>query len=65
MSNNVEVVEIIMQQKIAKFIRENKNMDKKELIETVEKMLAKKEEMYYMDEKTLKEELKKMGNIND
>ena len=65
MSNNIEVIEIIMQQKIAKFIKENRNMDKKKLIETLEKMLDKKEEMYYMDEKELKEELKRMGNLND
>ena len=65
MSNNIEVIEIIMQQKIAKFIKENRNMDKKKLIETLEKMLDKKEKMYYMDEKELKEELKRMGNLND
>ena len=65
MSNNIEVIEIIMQQKIAKFIKENRNMDKKKLIETVEKMLSEKEEMYNMDEKELKEELKRMGNLND
>lgn len=65
MSNNIEVIEIIMQQKIAKFIKENRNMDKKKLIETLEKMLDKKEEMYYMDEKELKEELKRAGNLND
>lgn len=65
MSNNIEVIEIIMQQKIAKFIKENRNMDKKKLIETLEKMLDKKEKMYYMDEKELKEELKRAGNLND
>lgn len=45
MSNNIEVIEIIMQQKIAKFIKENRNMDKKKLIETLEKMLDKKEKI--------------------
>ena len=65
MSNNIEFIEIIMQQKIAKFIKENRNMDKKKLIETLEKMLDKKEKMYYMDEKELKEELKRAGNLND
>ena len=65
MSNNIEVIEIIMQQKIAKFIKENRNMDKKKLIETLEKMLDKKEKMYYTDEKELKEELKRAGNLND
>lgn len=65
MNNNIEIVEIIMQQRIANFIKENRNMDKKKLIETLEKMLDKKEKMYYMDEKELKEELKRMGNLND
>ena len=65
MNNNIEIVEIIMQQRIANFIKENRNMDKKKLIETLEKMLDKKEEMYYMDEKELKEELKRAGNLND
>lgn len=45
MNNNIEIVEIIMQQRIANFIKENRNMDKKKLIETVEKMLSEKEEM--------------------
>lgn len=65
MNDNVEIVEIIMQQKIADFIRENREIDKKKLIEAVECMLAQKEQMYNMDEKELKEELKRMGNIND
>ncbi len=65
MNNNVEIVEIIMQQRIANFIKENRNMNRKELIERVEKMLAKKDEMYNMDEKVLREELKRMGNVND
>ena len=65
MNNNVEIVEIIMQQRIANFIKENRNMNIKELIERVEKMLDKKDEMYNMDEKVLREELKRMGNVND
>ena len=65
MNNNIEIVEIIMQQRIANFIKENRNMDKKKLIKPVEKMLSEKEEMYNMDEKELKEELKRMGNLND
>lgn len=65
MNNNVEIVEIIMQQRIANFIKENRNMNIKELIERVEKMLDEKDEMYNMDEKVLREELKRMGNVND
>ncbi len=65
MNNNVEIVEIIMQQRIANFIKENRNRNRKELIERVEKMLNEKDEMYNMDEKVLREELKRMGNVND
>ena len=37
--NNIEIVEYIMQQKIANFIKENRNLDNKELIKKIEKML--------------------------
>lgn len=56
--NNIEIVEIIMQNKIAKFIKENRNMDKKELLEEIEKLMSKKEEMYNMNIEQLREELK-------
>ena len=62
--NNIEIVEIIMQQKIANFIKQNKNMDKKELAKEVEHMLSKKEEMFNMTYEELKQELKKEENEN-
>lgn len=62
--NNIEIVECIMQQKIANFIKGNKNMDKKQLAQKVEQMLNKKEEMYYMNEEELKQELIRMENEN-
>lgn len=56
--NNIEIVEYIMQQKIANFIKQNKDMDKKELTKIVEEMLNKKEKMYSMTDEELREELK-------
>lgn len=65
MNNNIEIVKLIMQQKIANFIKKNRNINKKELIEDVEKLLDKKENMYNMDEEELKKELKSIGNENE
>lgn len=65
MNNNIEIVELIMQQIVADFIKKNRNLNKKELIENIEKLLDKKENMYNMDEKELKKELKSIGNKND
>lgn len=56
---NVEIIEYIMQLKISNFIKENKNMDKKELAKHVDKMLEEKENMYNMDKKQLEDILKK------
>lgn len=55
---DIEIIEHVMQLKIAKFIKENKEMDKKELAKEVDKMLEQKENMYKMDSMTLKEKLK-------
>ena len=62
MENNIEVVECIMQEKIASFIKKNRNMHPKELAKEIEKMLNKKEEMYNMDIEQIKEELAKLNN---
>lgn len=56
---NVEIIEYIMQLKISNFIKENKDMDKKELAKYVDKMLEEKENMYNMDKKQLENMLKK------
>lgn len=55
---DIEIIEYITQLKIAKFIKENKNMDKKELAKEVDKILEEKENIYQMDTATLKEKLK-------
>ena len=61
MEDNVEVVESIMQEKIASFIKKNRNMNQKELAKEIEKMLDKKEEMYNMSLEQIKEELAKLN----
>ena len=63
--NNIEIVECIMQQRIANFIKENRNLDKKELIRNIEKMLDSKEEMYKMNDEELKQAINKMRDNND
>ena len=61
MENNIEVVECIMQEKIASFIKKNRNMKPKDLAIEIEKMLDKKEEMYNMTEEEIKKELENKG----
>lgn len=63
--NNIEIVEYIMQQKIANFIKENRNSDNKKLIKNIEKMLDLKEEMYKMNNEELKQALNKMRYNNE
>ena len=41
--NDIEVIEYITQLKISNFIKQNKNMDKKELTKIVEQMIKEKE----------------------
>lgn len=62
--DNIEIVEYIMQQRIANFIKENRNLDKKELIRNIEKMLDEKEAMYKMSNEELKHAIDEMGNNN-
>ena len=63
--NNIEIVEYIMQQKIANFIKKNRNLDNKELIKNIEKMLDSKEKMYKMNDEELKQAINKMRDNND
>lgn len=56
--NNIEIVEQIMQQKIANFIKENRDMNKKELAKIIEEMINEKESMYDMTLEEIKEKLK-------
>ena len=55
---NIEIIEHIMQLKISEFIKNNKKMDKKELVKNIEKMLKDKENMYSMEQKELEEILR-------
>lgn len=59
-----EIIEYIMQLKISKFIKENRDMDKNILVKEVEKLMDTKKEMYNMSQDKLEKILKnkKMGN---
>lgn len=61
MENKIEIVEVIMQEKIASYIKQNRNMNPKELAKQVENLLEQKEKMYNMSEEEIKEELKIMN----
>lgn len=61
MENKIEIVEVIMQEKIASYIKKNRDMNPKELAKQVENLLEQKEKMYNMSEEEIKEELKKMN----
>lgn len=61
MKNKIEIVEVIMQEKIASYIKQNRDMNPKELAKQVENLLEQKEKMYNMSEEKIKEELEKMN----
>ena len=63
--NNIEIVEYIIKKKIANYIKKNRNLDNKELIKNIEKMLDSKEEMYKMNDEELKQAINKMRDNND
>ena len=56
--NKEYIIEYVMQSKISKFIKENRNMDKAALAQKIDEMLEEKEKMHMMDEEKLKEMLK-------
>ena len=60
---DIELIEYITQLKISNFIKQNKNMDKKELTKIVEQMINEKESMYEMDKNQIKEILKVKDGI--
>lgn len=59
-----EIIEYIMQLRISKFIKENRDMDKDVLVKEVEKLIDTKKDMYNMKEEELKKilENEKMEN---
>lgn len=61
MNSSIEIIDYVMQYKISTFIKENKNMNKKDIVKAVEEMLNQKDEMYKMSEEELEKELKKLG----
>jgi len=57
--DNIEIIEYIMQLKISNFIKNNKDMDKRELAKRIDEMLEEKEKMYTMDKEQLEKMLKR------
>lgn len=61
---DAEIIEYIMQLRISKFIKENRDMDKDLLLKEVEKLMDTKKELYNMEQEELEKILKneKMEN---
>lgn len=56
--NREYLIEYIMQSKISNLIKNNRELNRNELISKVEELLRLKDEMYEMDEEELEEKLK-------
>lgn len=63
--NREYLIENIMQSKISELIKNNRELDKEELIRKVEELLRLKDEMYKMDEDELEEKLKNKYEENN
>ena len=63
--NKEYIIEYIMQSKISELIKNNRELDKEELILKVEELLKLKDEMYQMDEGKLEEKLKNKYEENN
>ena len=59
MDEKIEIIEYIMQLRISEYIKNNRDMDKKELAKNIDKMLEEKESMYNMDKEELEKILRK------
>lgn len=61
---DAEIIEYIMQLRISKFIKENRDMNKDLLVKEVEKLMDTKKELYNMEQEELEKILKneKMEN---
>lgn len=58
-NNKDYIIENIMQLKISKYIKENKNIDRNLLIQKINELLEEKEKMYMLDEEELIKVLRK------
>lgn len=58
-NNKDYIIENIMQLKISKYIKENKNIDRNLLMQKINEMLEEKEKMYMLDEEELIKVLRK------
>lgn len=54
----IEVIEYITQLKISNIIKENRDLDKKEIVKKIEDILEEKERLYTLDEKKVEQILK-------
>ncbi len=58
-NNKDYIIENIMQLKISKYIKENKNIDRNLLMQKINEMLEEKDKMYMLDEEELIKVLRK------
>lgn len=58
-NNKDYIIENIMQLKISKYIKENKNIDRNLLIQKINELLEEKEKMYMLDDEELIKVLRK------
>lgn len=63
--NREYLIEYIMQSKISDLIKNNKELNKDELINKVEEILRLKDEMYQMNDDELEEKLKNKYEENN
>lgn len=54
----IEVIEYITQLKISNCIKENRHLDKKEIVKKIEDILEEKERLYTLDENEVEQILK-------
>lgn len=59
LDEKIEIIEYIMQLRISDYIKNNRDIDKKELAKNIDKMLEEKENMYNMDKEELEKILRK------
>ena len=58
-NNKDYIIENIMQLKISKYIKENKNIDRNLLMQKINELLEEKEKMYMLDDEELIKVLRK------
>lgn len=62
---DLEVINEIIQLEISNYIKEHRDMDKKELVKNIEKIMDKKEELMNCDKEEYKKILKRNKRENE